>query len=259
MKRKRRRIINAGQVSVTSFRRTTKALLTGDDLKAMLAQFAGQRFVIQGATFRDVRESDTTLRFELDLKAGFSLSNFPIMGISSAGSYAVVFDKSSGQFVAQRMTPPDAKFSSFRISDDTVALKSTTINIGLENSGLQDLSALPLVLTAAQNGRDERVVDQRTVELLGRSQQSINIAWTPPEAGTWVMTAHFYLPDDNTIERQFSIVVAKPQVPTWQQVYRRAWPRAEPTILVAALMGLAGIAVAGGLMLGGRIRERHAD
>lgn len=225
-----------------------------DDLAAMFNQFTGQRSTVTGATLSDFRFTDAGYRFVLDLQPGFNLGGFPVASIGGPGSYVVTYDTTAGRFTAQPLTPAAPAISGVGVPKSQTALTPMTLRLQLANAGNADMSTLPVIVTASRPGRPPIVIVQKPVTLLGGEQPVIEVPWTPPGPGNWTVTARLYLPGNRSVERSVDLRAASPPQPAWQQVIRGGWPANPAFAFVVALVGLAGLGTAGGLLLGRRLR-----
>mgnify|MGYP006883560908 CR=1 FL=1 len=159
------------------------------DLASMLQQFEGPGIEIQGATIRDLRETSEGFRFILELQPGFRTVSDPegwASSLTAAGEYAVSFDGAAWD--ARPATPAAPRATELvvgRPDRPLRALEWTTMEVLLENNGLQDASDLAVgaILTGPAG---EREVLTATVTLLpGKGSQGVAWDWVPSTAGAW--------------------------------------------------------------------------
>lgn len=226
-----------------------------DDLGAMFNQFQGQgqshgqRLTISGAAIQNLHAISGGYRFVLNLQPGYNLGGFPISGVSKPGSYAVTLTTETGTFSATPLTPAKVEIDSLATPISSQSLSPINLAVSVRNLGTTDLSAVPVVLTAQRPGKAIQAISQKTVDLLGGASATFSSSWSPPSSGRWTIQAHVYLPDGTTIGRSAPLQAVAPPEPSWRTLVPAAWPRTSPYAYLLALIGLAGLAAAGSLML----------
>lgn len=226
-----------------------KRTFAADDLHAMLDQFHGDHLTLTGGSVSEFRLTDSGFRFVLDLQTGFNPGKFPVNGITGPGRYILEFNRATSQFAAQPSSPPAPAIDSIKAETSASALIPVDLSIVLANTGLEDVTTVPLIVTAARPGERPRLVANQTVDLLGSEHPAVRMSWTPPASGAWTISAHLYPPGGRVVERASDVHVAAAPEPPWRAVVTGGWPTSWPLAYVGALLGLIGLASAGGLLL----------
>lgn len=231
-----------------------KSDIAGDDLRAMFDQFAGERLTIAGGTMSGFRLTSGGYRFVLDLQPDYDLGTFPVTGITGPGRYVLEHDNASGQFTAQASSPPSPAIESITTSGAASELEPVDLSINLANTGLEDVTTIPLIVTAERPGDKPHLIAEQTIDLLGAEHPTIQASWPPPDAGSWKVTARLYPPGGGVVERMADLKVEAAPGPSWSTVVTAGWPSTWPLAYLGALLGLIALPVASGLLLVKRLR-----
>lgn len=231
-----------------------KRVFAGEDLRAMFEQFAGERLTITGGTMSGFRLTSDGYRFVLDLQPDYELGNFPVTGITGMGRYILEYNNANGQFTARPSSPPSPAIESITTDAAASALESVDLSINLANTGLEDVTTVPLIVTTERSGDRPRLVTEVTVDLLGAEHKPIHASWSPPDAGNWTVKARLYLPGSGAVERTVDLSVKAATGPSWSTVITAGWPSTWPLAYLATLLGLIALPVASGLLLVKRLR-----
>lgn len=160
-----------------------------EDFTGMLNRLGGVEMQIQGAAVRDYRVMPQGFRFILELQPGFRTVSDPegwASSLTAAGEYAVSFDGAAWD--AQPATPAAPRATELVVGQPGRPLRAldwTTMEVLLENDGLEDAPDLAVgaILTGPAG---EREVLTATVTLLpGKGSQAVAWDWVPFTAGAW--------------------------------------------------------------------------
>jgi hypothetical protein len=210
------------------------------DLHAMLAQFAGPTQRIAGATVRDYRPtSDSGFRFVLDLRANFSAEGADLIGVRGlqSGAYAVEYN---GSFHVSPLTPPSIQ--AHASAAQLTQWQASTIQIALDNRGLEDVRGAVVEFVATQPGGEPTAVTSRTLDLLAGVPAEVGLPWTPNTAGEWSAYVQVRGPDGQELSNKalhYDIAAANA---TPQDVIRASVP---PAIAIVAALSLVCMAILG--------------
>jgi len=158
------------------------------DLGDMLDQFGVPDMDIAGAALEDFRLTVDGFRFALNLQPGFVVagdSNEPALSNLSPGSYLVTYD---GTFRAQPLTPPHIVLPAAEFLTAPAApgqMSWATVEATLHNTGLQDVTGLPVRLYAALEGREPYLLAENLVSVPGAGRYILSQSWAPSQPGRW--------------------------------------------------------------------------
>jgi hypothetical protein len=165
-----------------------------DDFEAVMRPFGRSVARIDGASIRDLRQTDEGFRFILDVESDAHASGAPIPELSEldAGSYLVTYD---GAFHVEPVSPPDLSVN-LRATALADASVGTSVSVLAEatNSGLTDADGLWLVAVAENRGKQVEIGRQH-VDVLSGEPARLAVDWKPPTAGSWELSAS--LVDEN--------------------------------------------------------------
>jgi hypothetical protein len=165
-----------------------------DDFDAVMRPFGASVACINGASTRDLRQTDEGFRFILDVESDVHASGAVIPEVSDldAGSYLITYD---GSFQVEPVSPPDLSVA-LRASALADASVGTSVSILAEatNSGLTDAAGLWLVAVAEDRG-NQIEVGREYVDVLSGDPARLAVDWKPPAGGTWELSAS--LMDEN--------------------------------------------------------------
>jgi hypothetical protein len=157
------------------------------DFAAMVAEFTGPEWRVEGAEMRDLRLDNGGFRFFLRLLPGFRASgaNGPDLAGLSPGEYVVSY---AGQFDVRPATRAHVELvpGTFRLSQPApVALEPVQVEALLNNAGLEDLPNLWVQAYARQAGQPPIPIAETEVALLAGQPRPVSFAWTPGAGGEW--------------------------------------------------------------------------
>jgi hypothetical protein len=158
------------------------------DFKALVAQFEGSEWRVNGAQIRDFRMDGDGFRFVLDLQPGFQVtgSGGPDLAAIAPGSYVITFHGSA--FDSQPLTPaqPVIEPESLHLSDSTpTVLEPVQVMARINNVGLEDKTNLPVHLYTWRPDMAPQHTGTQTVNLLAGESVPVRFDWTPIEQGEW--------------------------------------------------------------------------
>jgi len=158
------------------------------DLVDMLDQFGGPAMEITGAELEDFRLTADGFRFALHLRPGFVVAgeaNEPALSNLPPGSYLVTYD---GAFRAQPLTSPHIVLPAAEFFTDPAApgqMSWATVKATLHNTGLRDVTGLPVRLYAALEGREPYLLGESRVSVPGAGTFKLSQSWAPMQPGRW--------------------------------------------------------------------------
>jgi hypothetical protein len=167
------------------------------DLRSWLEPYRGPTQMISGARIDQVRLTPSGFRFLLELQPRYRVDTpdlFELQGLAP-GRYVVRYD---GRFTIEAVTPPQLA-ASFR-STTPAPGERHTLQVSLTNSGLQDISAATLAITARMDSSDHTLEFSRTVNLLAGDTINPTFEWSPDQTGVWELTTLVRLSDGSAIE-----------------------------------------------------------
>lgn len=217
-----------------------KAVLQQTDLKAMVQQFNGPEWTINGAQLRDFRLTSDGFRFILHLLPNFAAqpNGFFSLDRLDTRPYVVTYD---GRFRVALLTPPDI---SIALEDTRLTeLQAGSLQVTLQNHGLQDLSTATLELWMTPPQGQPMLGTTQTVALLAQTPITTSIEWWPPTPGTWMLTPKLHQPDGHVITFASTPVEVLPtRAATLGVIVRASTSPVTLPLVVLAMGSLAGIA-----------------
>jgi len=160
-----------------------------DDFAAMADQFDGPATRIEGAALRNYRPQGDGFRFVLDARPGFRILSDPEgwgSRLTAAGAYAISFDGMAWD--VRPATPAAPRASEMIVGEPGQpprALEWTSIEILLENDGLEDVLELPVYAVLSGPAGEQEVLTTTISLLPAEGSQQVAWDWAPPAAGTW--------------------------------------------------------------------------
>jgi hypothetical protein len=207
------------------------------DLLAMVRQFAGPEWEIDGGEIREFRRSGDRFRFVLTLRPGFSTQDgdpVRLRGLG-AGEYVVTYDRG---FEIQRLTPPD--LSVLVVTNGIRALRQNAIEVGVTNRGLEDLPGAMVELWAASGKAPDSKVATTTTSVLSGESVSAVLPWAPPAAGAWTLKVLVRSADGEVISQTRSVTVDSSVTASVADI---AAATTTPTSLLVVALTLFGLGV----------------
>ncbi len=206
-----------------------------EDFKAMLKQFPGLDWQLEGAAIRDFRLEGKGFRFVLELQPGFRVTGNggPDLDDLSSGTYVVNYQNS---FIIEPVSPAKPLVALLPVALTQWQLNSLPIKIW--NDGLEDLPLATLELWATSPNGTTSIVADQTVELLAQKSSTVQVMWAPPSSGGWVLTPKIRQSDGRlTSGNPVSIMVAgSANENPFNAVFASASPRRLPVILLGLII-----------------------
>ena len=228
-----------------------------DDFEAIVAQFDGPVWRVQGATMRSFRREGDGFRFVLELQPGYMARGDIGLNLLDIGPGAYAVTYNDGEFSVQPLQPawPRLVPGSLRLTSLAPAeLEPVQIEAEVLNEGLEDLPSLRVQVWA--QGPEQaapQAIMETDVTIPAGEVVPVRFDWTPPEAGEWQISLAWGaegepgpLPvaaDSGTLRVQ---VAAQPPL-----VPRTAWQIsnvAQPTALVLLLASVSASSAALGVL-----------
>jgi hypothetical protein len=158
------------------------------DLFGIVDQFKGPVTEVTGAGLSEFRPTPAGFRFVLDLKPGYLIADnaigLPLSGLKP-GLYLVTYD---GAFRVEPLTLPHMSVRADDFYVDTGSMNQmswTTVRATLRNTGLRDVSSLPVKLVAAAEGQAPVLLYEGEIAVPGGGQHVISQTWLPSSPGKW--------------------------------------------------------------------------
>lgn len=160
-----------------------------DDFAAMADQFDGPATRIEGATLRSYRPQGDGFRFVLDARPGFRILSDPegwASKLTAPGAYAISFDGMAWD--ARPATPAAPRAGELLVGEPGQPLRAlewTSIEILLQNDGLEDVLELPVYAVLTGPAGQQEVLTTTVSLLPAEGSQHVAWDWAPPAAGAW--------------------------------------------------------------------------
>ena len=238
--------------------------LAPDDLGAMLAQFQGPEWRVEGAELRSFRPDGGGFRFVLDLHPGFvtSGSGGPDLSGLPAGAYVLQYDDT---FNVKPLTPARLEVApgTFRLSvPEPVALEPVWIEARLRNQGLEDVPELSVRAYAKESGGQRELVAEEEITLLAGESLPVRLEWYPFTPGRWWLTLELSTTPDSELiptpvraQTSLDVLVTSPPPPSAAQIWKLS--NADQPLTLLLILTTVALTAASLLLIGVRRAERH--
>jgi len=205
-----------------------KDLVPGDFL-AMLDQFPGQEWRLEGAFLHSFQSEGKGFRFILELEPGFQGYGGPDVDQLQPGVYTVIYQDG---FTIETIT--SSGISAALNPVVPVQMQESTFSVAIHNRGLENLPESMLELWATSPEGDTSIVATQTITVLPQTTITPALLWAPPVAGKWTLTPKIRLPQERLITGEtIQVSVVSAQIPvTGVLVPNSTSPKILPFILV---------------------------
>lgn len=170
------------------FNRQTAALVQHPrdprDLASWLSAFHGRTLTLDGALVKDVRISNDSFRFELDLQPGFRAHGDPLFNVQTLrpGRYAVSFDRG---FTIEPLTGSGVILSVGMMPDQDLQVgEPVQLRIEATSTGPDDRLGATLHVLVHQDGTSQEIWRQ-VVDVESDRPARTALVWQPSAAGNW--------------------------------------------------------------------------
>lgn len=216
-----------------------------DNLRGWLNAFAGPQQTIKNARISNVTATANGFEFVLRLDQTEASTDQPLLDLRGLlpGDYLVTYD---GTFNVKPLTPPAV--SATLDTPSLTQLETGALPLTLRNNGAQDIPKSRLEVWATSPQGQETLIAVDTVSVSTQTQVRPKIEWTPPAAGTWILTPKIQqINGRNTILPALQVAVQPAQaVPADLMLAKSTSPLTLPFIIAC----IAAFALLGALAFG---------